>query len=126
MSRFLGKGNRGERVKLPRKRIYAKGWIRTGIRAWAKDLNYKFQTWLLSKGSLFSLMEPGLAAGQGHFIFTDRVNETWTTEEPNSTQRGNCLLKKGLKRDLGRMAKRNPYHLMFLQSAPPVFATWVS
>lgn len=117
MSRFLGKGNRGERVKLPRKWIYAKGWIRTGFQAWVKDLNYKFQTWRLCKRSPFSPVEPVLAMGQGHFIFTDRVNETETTEEPNSTQRGHCLLKKGLKRDLGRMAKRNPYHLRFLQSA---------
>lgn len=36
VNRFLGKGNRGERVKLPRKPIYAKGWILTGIQARAK------------------------------------------------------------------------------------------
>lgn len=41
-SSFLGKRNRGERVKLPRKPIYAKGWILTGIQACTKDLNNKF------------------------------------------------------------------------------------
>lgn len=42
MSSFLGKRNRGERVKLPRKPIYAKGWILTGTQACTKDLNNKF------------------------------------------------------------------------------------
>lgn len=32
MSGFLGKGKRGERVKVPRKPIYAEGWILTSFR----------------------------------------------------------------------------------------------
>lgn len=57
MSSFLGRRNRGERVKLPRTPIYAKGWIPTGFQASAKIWITNLQKLLLS--NFFSpLMEP--------------------------------------------------------------------
>lgn len=47
---FLGKGNRSERVKLPRKPIYAKGLVLTGLQASAKDLNYKCEDFAAQPG----------------------------------------------------------------------------
>lgn len=68
-SSFLGKGNRNERVKLPRKPIYAKGRMLTGLQARAKDLNYKCTDFAAQSG--ISALPNGVLS----VLPTESVNE---------------------------------------------------